>query len=116
MSNEETFHRVSEYIDAELKSSIKDYQFLTKINKTATASFKDYNSVAEKIAKNIGRINENQMAQARMDNLVKSLDELETKVTNLEALAYKIDSYSMRLENTFKKLELASRSPTNQPT
>lgn len=113
-TNQETFNKISEYIDAELKASICDYEFLAKLNKTATKSFQDYNSVADKIAKNISRINENQMAQTRLDTLVQSLDELETKVSALESLAYKIDSYSMRLENTFKKLESSSQSSSLQ--
>ena len=113
-SSKETFEKVSDYINAELKASLKDYEFITKLNKTTTASFKDYNAVAEKIAKNINRINENQMAQARLDNLVTALDDLESKISSLEALAYKIDSYSMRLEDTFKKLE--SSTSSNPPS
>lgn len=114
-TSEETLDKISDYIDAELKASIKDYEFLTKLNKTAASSFHDYNSVADKISKNISRINENQLAQARLDSLVQSLNDLETKVTSLESLAYKIDSYSMRLENTFKKLQ-SSTSQTTSPT
>lgn len=104
MSAEETFEKISDYINAELKASLKDYEFITKLNKTTTASIKDFNAIASKVARNIDRINENQMAQARLDNLVEGLDELETKINSLEALAYKIDSYSMRLEDNFKRL------------
>lgn len=106
---EKTFENISEYIDAELRASLKDYEFISKLNKTTTDSFKDYMVVAEKIARNVDRINENQKAKSRLDNLVKAIDEIDSKVTSLEALAYKIDSYSKRLEDTFKSLD-ATRS------
>lgn len=108
-NNEETFDHISDYINAELRASLKDYEFITKLNKTASDSFKDYMAVAEKIAKNVDRINENQKAKSRLDNLTQTIDEIDSKVTSLEALAYKIDSYSKRLEDTFKSLD-ATRS------
>lgn len=116
MSSEETFEKISDYINAELKASLKDYEFITKLNKTTTATFKDYNVVADKIAKNINRINENQVAKNRLDNLVEALNELDAKISSLESLAYKIDSYSMRLEETFKKLESSSSQATETPS
>lgn len=122
MSAEETFEKISDYINAELKASLKDYEFITKLNKTTTASIKDFNAIASKVARNIDRINENQMAQARLDNLVEGLDELETKINSLEALAYKIDSYSMRLEDNFKRLGSTTKpsqstsSPSRSPS
>lgn len=106
---EGTFEKISEYINAELQASLKDYEFITKLNKTTTDCFKDYIAVAEKIAKNVDRINENQKAKSRLDNLVQAIDEIDSKVTSLEALAYKIDSYSKRLEDTFRRLD-ATRS------
>lgn len=108
-ATEKTFEHISEYIDAELRASLKDYEFISKLNKTATDSFKDYMVVADKIARNVDRINENQKAESRLDNLVKAIDVIDSKVTSLEALAYKIDSYSKRLEDTFKSLD-ATRS------
>ena len=105
MSQEEAFDKVAEYIEAELSASLNDYKFIAKLNRTATASFKDYQLVAEKIAKNVDKINENQKARQRLDNLIKAIDEIDVKVKSLESLAYKVDSYSKRLEQTFKKLE-----------
>lgn len=108
MANEEAFNKISDYLKAEMEASSKDYQLLDKMNKTTAACFKDYIVVAEKIAKNVDRINENQKARARLDNLNQTIDELDTKVNSLEALAYKIDSYSKRLEETFKRLNPTS--------
>lgn len=105
MSRDDTFEKISDYINAEMTASLKDYEFLTKLNKTTASSFKDYLVVAEKIAKNVDRINENQKAKARLDNLVQSIDEIDLKVSSLETLAYKIDSYSKKLEGTYKRLE-----------
>lgn len=105
ISIEDTFEKVSDYINAELTASLKDYEFITKLNKTTSSSFKDYMVVAEKIAKNVNRINENQKARARLEDLVQAIDEIDLKVNSLEALAYRIDSYSKRLEDTFKQLE-----------
>lgn len=113
MSKDDTFEKVSDYINAELTASLKDYEFIAKLNKTAATSFEDYMVVAEKIAKNVNRINENQMAKARLDGLVRAIDELDVKVSSLETLAYKIDSYSKRLEDTFKRLEPSSSSSSS---
>lgn len=108
MSHEETFEKVSDYINAELDASLRDYEFITKLNKTTSTTFKDYQLVAEKIAKNVNKINENQKARQRLDVLIKAIDEIDLKVNSLEALAYRIDSYSKRLEETFKRLESES--------
>jgi len=108
MSYEDAFERVSDYIQAELKASLHDYEFITKLNRTTTDSFKDYMIVAEKIAKNVNKINENQEAKARLENLVQTINEIDLKVSSLETLAYKIDSYSKRLEETYKKLGMSA--------
>lgn len=109
MSKEETLEKVTDYIGAEVEASLRDYQFITQLNKSTTTLFKDYSVVAEKISKNVNRINENQMARARLDGLIKSINEIDGKVSKLESMAYKIDSYSKRLEETFKSIE-TSRS------
>lgn len=104
MSKEEAFDKVAEYVDAELSASLNDYKFIAKLNRTTAASFKDYQLVAEKVAKNVNKINENQQARQRLDLLVKSIDEIDLKVKTLEDLTYKIDSYSKRLEQAFRNL------------
>lgn len=104
MAHEDTFDKIADYISAELKTSLKDYEFITKLNKTTAASFKDYLVVAEKISKNVDRINENQNARARLESLVHAIDEIDLKVNSLESLAYKIENYSKRLEKTYKDL------------
>lgn len=113
---QEAFDKISDYIGAELKASLKDYEFLTKINEATTTSFKDYNAIADKIGKNINRINENQMAKARLDNLAKAIDEVDQSVSSLESLAYRIDSYSQRLEESYIKLQQTpSSTPSSTP-
>lgn len=102
LKQETVFDKISDYISAELNASIKDYQFLNKLNRTTLEPFNDYISVAEKIAKNVDRINANQTLSK--SDLIKRIDEIDQKVNQLEALAYKIDSYSKRLEDTFKQL------------
>lgn len=105
MSQEEALDKVADYLGIELSASLNDYKFLANLNRTTTASFRDYQLVAEKIAKNVNKINENQKARQRLDSLREAVDEIDAKVKSLESLAYKIDSYSKRLEQTFKKLE-----------
>lgn len=116
MSKEEAFEKVADYIGAEVEASLRDYQFISQLNKSTTTLFKDYSVVAEKISKNVNRINENQMARARLDGLIKTIDEIDAKVTELESMAYKIDSYSKRLEETFNSLTVGkSLTTTPQP-
>lgn len=104
MSSEDTLEKALDYINAEVQLSLKDYQFIVKLNKTATESFRDYMSVADKIAKNVHKINENHEARTRLDNLVKEIDRIDAKVNSLEELAYKVDSYSKRLEETYSSM------------
>lgn len=104
MSNEDTINKISDYMKAEMEASLRDYELLDKMNKKTVECFKDYMVVAEKIAKNVDRINENQKARARLDKLNETIDDLDNKVNSLEALAYRIDSYSKRLEESFKRL------------
>ena len=97
MSREEdTFGKISDYINAEFSASTKDYEFLTRLNRTAASCFKDYQMVAEKIAKNVNRINENQKARQRLETLVKAIDDIDAKVTALEGLAYLIEEARQR--------------------
>ena len=56
------------------------------------------------MAKNVNRINENQKAKARLEDLVQVIDEVDSRVDTLESLAYRVDAYSKRLEETFKRL------------
>lgn len=104
MSHEESFEKVADYINAEMTASLKDYDFIAKLNRTTSASFKDFMLVAEKISKNVDRINENQQAKARLEDLVSSINDIDLKISSLESIAYKIDSYSKRLEETYKQL------------
>lgn len=101
-NNEELVKKVSEYIQAEVEVSIKDYDFIKKLNETATQSFRDYTKIAEKIGKNVDRINKNQEAREQLNKLTEAIDNIDTKVTALETMAFKIDSYSRRLEIAFK--------------
>lgn len=100
----ETFDKVQDYLHAEIGASLKDYELLQRLNDTAASTFGDYIVVAQKIAKNVDKINESQLAKTRLDNLVATIEQMDAKVSSLESLAYKIDAYSKRLEDAFRTL------------
>ena len=75
------------------------------MNKTAAQRFNDFQAVADRIAGNVNKINDNLEAVEKLNNLFKQIDMVEEKVTKLESMAYKVDSYSKRLEERFKQLD-----------
>nr|SVE85888.1 EOG090X0J9J [Daphnia pulicaria] len=100
------FQKVHEYLQAELTSSESEYQLLEQMNKVTAAKYKDLTQVAGNVGKGIIELN------AKFKSLevyLEQIDQIEDNISKLEHAAYKLDAYTVRLENKFKALTAEKR-------
>ena len=96
------FTKFSQYMNGEIECTLEDYKLLERMN---LATIEKYDGVLE-MAKNTG--NNLHLLNQKLCDLQPYLDEIETiesKVLALEQAAYKLDAYSKRLEERFRRLE-----------
>nr|SVE74571.1 EOG090X0J9J [Daphnia barbata] len=100
------FQKVHEYLQAELTSSESEYQLLEQMNKVTADKYRDLTQVAANVGRGIVELN------AKFKNLevyLEQIDQIEDNISKLEHAAYKLDAYTVRLENKFKALTAEKR-------
>ncbi|KAK4010618.1 biogenesis of lysosome-related organelles complex 1 subunit 2 isoform X2 [Daphnia magna] len=100
------FQKVHEYLQAELTSSESEYQLLEQMNKVTADKYRDLTQVAANVGKGIIELN------AKFKSLevyLEQIDQIEDNISKLEHAAYKLDAYTVRLENKFKALTAEKR-------
>nr|CAG4637510.1 EOG090X0J9J [Ceriodaphnia reticulata]SVE73316.1 EOG090X0J9J [Ceriodaphnia reticulata] len=100
------FQKVHEYLQTELTSSESEYQLLEQMNKVTAAKYKDLTQVATNVGKGIIELNEKFKG---LQVYLKQIDQIEDNISKLEHAAYKLDAYTVRLENKFKALTAEKR-------
>nr|CAG4636675.1 EOG090X0J9J [Eubosmina coregoni]SVE70186.1 EOG090X0J9J [Eubosmina coregoni] len=100
------FEKVSNYLQAELTSSESEYQLLEQMNKATTAKYQDMRLIAANVGKGIVELNEKFKS---LQGYLDQIDQIEENISKLESAAYKLDAYTVRLENKFKSLSTEKR-------
>uniref|UniRef100_A0A1A9W4P9 Biogenesis of lysosome-related organelles complex 1 subunit 2 n=1 Tax=Glossina brevipalpis TaxID=37001 RepID=A0A1A9W4P9_9MUSC len=95
------FRKTEEYISNELNAPIEDYKLLEDMNKVTAAKYSDMRQIAENLS--ISTIDLSNKFQALVP-LMQQIDEISDTVDKLEAAAYKLDAYSIALENRVKSV------------
>ncbi|XP_058459894.1 biogenesis of lysosome-related organelles complex 1 subunit 2 [Malaya genurostris] len=96
------FQKTGEYISYELSSTVEDYKLIENMNKAMMGKVVEMKQMSESItAKN----NELNQKYEELKPLLKKIEDIESTVDKLEAAAYQLDSYTVRLENKFKALK-----------
>ena len=121
------FQKVHEYLQVELTSSQSEYQLLEQMNKVTAAKYKDLTQVANSVGKGIIELNEKctfslilliiQISNEKyifpsvqgLQVYLEQIDQIEDNISKLEQAAYKLDAYTVRLENKFKALSSEKR-------
>nr|CAG4649846.1 EOG090X0J9J [Scapholeberis mucronata]SVE94006.1 EOG090X0J9J [Scapholeberis mucronata] len=100
------FQKVHEYLQMELTSSQSEYQLLEQMNRVTAAKYKDLAQVATTVGKGIVELNEKFQG---LQVYLEQIDQIEDNISKLEQAAYKLDAYTVRLENKFKALASEKR-------
>jgi len=97
-----TFSKTSQWINAELSSTQQDYKLLEQMNKMTATKYSDMEQITCNINKGITQLNDK---YRELQPYLDQIDQIDESVTRLEEAAYKLDSYSKRLEAKFLSLE-----------
>ncbi|XP_054733754.1 biogenesis of lysosome-related organelles complex 1 subunit 2 [Anastrepha obliqua] len=95
------FRKTEEYISNELNAPLEDYKLLEEMNKATVAKYSDMQQIAENLSVST---NELSIKFQLLVPLMKQIDEISDTVDKLEAAAYKLDAYSIALENRVKSV------------
>lgn len=95
------FRKTEEYISNELNAPLEDYKLLEEMNKATVAKYSDMQQIAENLSVST---NELSIKFQQLVPLMKQIDEISDTVDKLEAAAYKLDAYSIALENRVKSV------------
>lgn len=95
------FQKTEVYIANELNAPVQDYKLLEAMNKATSAKYSDMKQIADNL----------QVATTDLNDkfkdllpLMQQIDEIDETVDKLEAAAYKLDAYSIALENKIKSV------------
>ncbi|XP_075159960.1 biogenesis of lysosome-related organelles complex 1 subunit 2 [Haematobia irritans] len=95
------FRKTEEYITNELEAPIEDYQLLENMNKATVGKYSDMRKIAQNLALSTAELSVKFQA---LTPLMQQIDEISDTVDKLEAAAYKLDAYSIALENRLKSV------------
>lgn len=96
------FSKIALYINGEVDASVEDYKLLEKMNRVAIEKYDGMYEMAKATGDNLHRLNQ------KFEDLQPYLDQIEvieSSVSSLEQTAYKLDAYSKRLEERFKRID-----------
>ncbi|XP_055377002.1 biogenesis of lysosome-related organelles complex 1 subunit 2 isoform X1 [Condylostylus longicornis] len=95
------FKKTEEYISNELNAPIDDYKLLEDMNRVSLEKYTEMTHTANSLA--ISTLDlKNKFDELRSQ--LNYIDEIEDTVDKLEAAAYKLDAYSVALENKIKTM------------
>ncbi|XP_058837845.1 biogenesis of lysosome-related organelles complex 1 subunit 2 [Topomyia yanbarensis] len=96
------FQKTGDYISHELSSTVEDYKLIENMNKAMLGKVFEMKQMSESIASKNSELNRK---YEELKPLLKKIEDIESTVDKLEAAAYQLDSYTVRLENKFKTLK-----------
>ncbi|XP_055626657.1 biogenesis of lysosome-related organelles complex 1 subunit 2 [Toxorhynchites rutilus septentrionalis] len=96
------FQKTGEYITHELSTTVEDYKLIENMNKAMMGKVSEMRQMSDSIAAKNNELNRN---YEELKPLLQKIDDIESTVDKLEAAAYQLDAYTIRLENKFKTLK-----------
>lgn len=95
------FQKTEVYIANELNAPVEDYKLLEAMNKATAAKYSDMKQIADSL-----QVSTTDLYEKFRDllPLMQQIDEIDETVDKLEAAAYKLDAYSIALENKIKSV------------
>ncbi|XP_051788449.1 biogenesis of lysosome-related organelles complex 1 subunit 2 [Erpetoichthys calabaricus] len=96
------FDKMGVFLHGELTATCEDYKLLENMNKLTSLKYLEMRDISLNISRNLKDLN---LKYAGLQPYLDQINQIEEQVTALEQAAYKLDTYSKRLEAKFKKLE-----------
>lgn len=96
------FQKTGEYLQEELTATHADYRLLERLNKETIAKYTELKTISSSVAQSLDSLNEK---YKKLRPILDNINEIDDSVTKLEQAAYKLASYSKRLEAKFKDIE-----------
>ncbi|XP_053688232.1 biogenesis of lysosome-related organelles complex 1 subunit 2 [Sabethes cyaneus] len=96
------FQKTGDYISHELSSTVEDYKLIENMNKAMMGKVSEMRQMSESIAVKNSELNQK---YEELKPLLRKVEDIETTVDKLEAAAYQLDAYTIRLENKFKAVK-----------
>uniref|UniRef100_A0A6V7J8R6 Biogenesis of lysosome-related organelles complex 1 subunit 2 n=1 Tax=Bracon brevicornis TaxID=1563983 RepID=A0A6V7J8R6_9HYME len=101
------FQKTGEYLQEELTATHADYRLLERLNKEAIAKYTELKTISCNISQSLEALN---LKYKKLQPVLENINQIDDSVTKLEQAAYKLSSYSKRLEAKFKDLEKDNRN------
>ena len=96
------FSKIGLYMNSEIDVTVEDYKLLEKMNLAAIEKYEHMHQMAKTTGDNLHSLNQKIVdIQPYLDQI----ESIEASVLALEQAAYKLDAYSKRLEDRFKKIQ-----------
>ncbi|XP_003389556.1 PREDICTED: biogenesis of lysosome-related organelles complex 1 subunit 2-like [Amphimedon queenslandica] len=96
------FDKVADYVNGELAMTCEEYDLLLRLNQVTIAKYNDMTTIASGLADVSQRLNDKFVS---LQQYCDQIDQVDTRVAELEQTAYRLDSYAKQLEARFKALE-----------
>lgn len=112
------FRKTEEYITNELQAPLEDYQLLENMNRATIAKYSDMRQISQNLSVSTSELSQKFQDLVSITRIVSNyvfinlcslqkplmqqIDEISDTVDKLEAAAYKLDAYSIALENRVK--------------
>lgn len=93
--------KIGEYLQEELTATHADYRLLERLNKETIEKYTEQKAIVSNVAQSVEALNEK---YDKLQPILDNINEIDDSVTKLEQAAYKLASYSKRLEDKFKDL------------
>ncbi|CAH2226328.1 biogenesis of lysosome-related organelles complex 1 subunit 2 [Pararge aegeria] len=97
------FKKTNDYLQGEMAAGQDYYTLLEEINGLATSKHADVRNLAVNLSKTLNEYNEKY--DSLIEPLLHHIDQIDAKVTAMEANAYRLDSYTKQLKACFKSLQ-----------
>ncbi|XP_048585866.1 biogenesis of lysosome-related organelles complex 1 subunit 2 [Nematostella vectensis] len=96
------FDKITQYLNGELTASLEDYTLLEQLNNLTTDKYKEMSTMTKSLITTMEKLDDKYKS---LQPYLEQIDRIEDSVSSLEQAAYRLDAYSKKLENKFKRLE-----------
>ncbi|XP_072930886.1 biogenesis of lysosome-related organelles complex 1 subunit 2 [Epargyreus clarus] len=97
------FKRTNDYLQGEMAAGQDHYTLLEEINRMAITKYADLRNLAANLSKTLNEYND--LYHVLIKPLLMQIDHIDAQVSQFEANAYRLDSYTKQLRARYKELE-----------
>nr|CAB3225739.1 biogenesis of lysosome-related organelles complex 1 subunit 2-like [Phallusia mammillata] len=96
------FQKMTLYLHGEVESTVEDYSLLERMNKVTTEKYGGMLQTAKQVGDSLRLINQKFV---NLRPYLEQIEQIEQTVLSLEQAAYKLDAYTKKLEEKFRRID-----------